>query len=250
MIRALAISCIFVSVALSGCLGRDGGDETEETGAATTTADGGGNVTSFVTLDFYPDTATVGEPINITWSVDPGNETDVNITHTAVHWANFRVSDPSSPADYGNTSGERLATAPGTFETSFTVNESAGTLYVRAHALIEGQNHWSDEVEISLEGIAKGEVHAVEIRGIAGLAAYDPDEITLKLGDGVTWTNMDSASSTHTASSDDDAPESFDTGDIAAGSTTDPVFFETAGTYNYHCNRHPTTMHATIIVEE
>jgi plastocyanin len=73
--------------------------------------------------------------------------------------------------------------------------------------------------------------------------AFSPATLTIKVGDGVTWTNQDSIG--HSATADDN---SFDTGIIdqgQSGSTT----FSKAGTYNYHCSVHP-SMHGTIIVTQ
>jgi plastocyanin len=52
----------------------------------------------------------------------------------------------------------------------------------------------------------------------------------------------------HTASSSAGNP-SFDTGTIAKGATSKPVFFNATGTWTYRCNVHPNTMNgATVVV--
>jgi plastocyanin len=72
--------------------------------------------------------------------------------------------------------------------------------------------------------------------------AFDPNSITIKVGESVTWTNQDSAG--HTVTADDN-------------SWTSPTFkkgetftqkFTTAGTFTYHCSIHP-TMKGTVIVQ-
>jgi plastocyanin len=72
---------------------------------------------------------------------------------------------------------------------------------------------------------------------------FDPEELTISVGDTVTWTNNDGMS--HTATSTD-GPEAFDSGNIGSGNTWSFTFTE-AGTYEYKCNYH-SSMTATIIV--
>jgi plastocyanin len=62
---------------------------------------------------------------------------------------------------------------------------------------------------------------------------YAPDEITVPVGNTVTWTNQDSAPHTVTAN---DA--SFDSGNLAPKQAYS-FSFTNAGTYNYHCVYHP-----------
>jgi plastocyanin len=72
--------------------------------------------------------------------------------------------------------------------------------------------------------------------------AFSPNSVTITAGSSVTWTNMDSV--THTATGDDG---SFDTGDIAAGSSA-TITFNDPGTFTYHCAIHP-NMTGTIVVQ-
>ena len=73
--------------------------------------------------------------------------------------------------------------------------------------------------------------------------AFDPPEVTAKVGETIGWTNNDSTP--HTATLDDCA---CDTGNIAADGTAGLVF-DAAGTYAYHCKIHP-NMTATITITE
>lgn len=76
--------------------------------------------------------------------------------------------------------------------------------------------------------------------------AFDSNNITVKVGTTVTWTNKDSVAHTVTADSpSSDAPAS---GDIANGQTYS-FTFNKAGTYAYHCQIHP-DMHGTVVVTE
>gem|GEM_PF-410389 len=63
---------------------------------------------------------------------------------------------------------------------------------------------------------------------------FDPDEITIYVGDAITWTNNDGMSHTATSTS---GPTSFDSGNIASGGTWSFTFTE-AGTYEYECEYH------------
>jgi plastocyanin len=79
---------------------------------------------------------------------------------------------------------------------------------------------------------------AVSISGFA----FHPPTVTVNVGDTVTWTNKDSIAHTATANNG-----SFDTEAIGPGSS-DSVTFNSAGTFGYHCEIHP-SMHGTVVVE-
>jgi plastocyanin len=78
---------------------------------------------------------------------------------------------------------------------------------------------------------------AVTIQGFA----FNPQEITVAVGDTVTWTNMDSATHTVTFDEGDDS-----SGNIANGDTYEETF-DTAGTFAYHCSIH-SSMTGTVTV--
>lgn len=69
---------------------------------------------------------------------------------------------------------------------------------------------------------------------------FQPDEITIKSGETITWINKDSVK--HTATGD-----SFDSGLLSKGSSYQQKF-DNAGTYDYICTPHP-YMKGKIIVE-
>ena len=73
--------------------------------------------------------------------------------------------------------------------------------------------------------------------------AYSPQEVTVKVGDTVTWTNMDSA--IHTVTSDNG--NELDSATLSQGDTYSHTF-ESAGTYDYHCTIHP-YMKGKVVVE-
>jgi plastocyanin len=81
-----------------------------------------------------------------------------------------------------------------------------------------------------------GSATAVSIANMA----FSPDQVTIKVGDTVTWTNNDSVPHTVTGSD-------FDSGQLAPGATFTHTF-AAAGTFDYKCTIHP-TMLAKVTVE-
>ena len=73
--------------------------------------------------------------------------------------------------------------------------------------------------------------------------AFDPDPISITVGDAVTWTNEDGFA--HTVTADDD---SFDSGNLDSGATFEQTFDE-AGDFTYHCNIH-SQMTGTVSVSD
>jgi uncharacterized repeat protein (TIGR01451 family) len=89
---------------------------------------------------------------------------------------------------------------------------------------------------------APGQAQMVEPKTDPLSWGYQPNPITVKAGDTVTWTN--SGSLAHSVTADDN---SFDSGLVNAGSTFSHTF-SAAGTFAYHCTPHP-WMKATVIVQ-
>jgi plastocyanin len=87
-------------------------------------------------------------------------------------------------------------------------------------------------------GVALAADHPVAISGFS----FSPRNITVTVGDTITWTNSDAQA--HTATADDG---SFDTGTIGNGGSGSAAF-ATAGTFPYHCKIHA-SMTGTITVE-
>ncbi len=80
-----------------------------------------------------------------------------------------------------------------------------------------------------LPGVS-AKTHWVEIEGFE----FKPEDITIEVGDTITWENNDSA--THTATEDDDA---WDTGDISGSGGTGSIVFNSAANWSYYCEYHP-----------
>ncbi len=70
--------------------------------------------------------------------------------------------------------------------------------------------------------------------------AFQPRELTIKVGDTVTWTEQDSVSHTTTG-------DIWDSGTLSQGQTHSKTF-DKAGTYDYDCSYHP-SMKGKVIVE-
>jgi len=77
--------------------------------------------------------------------------------------------------------------------------------------------------------------------------AYNPDSLTIHIGDKVTWRNNETGlyAPQHTATSDDG--HTFDSGYLNPGQSFTFTFTK-AGTYKFHCNVHPSQMNGTITV--
>jgi plastocyanin len=74
---------------------------------------------------------------------------------------------------------------------------------------------------------------------------FSPQDLTISVGDVVTWTNDHSV--THTSTSDDGGA-TWDSGDLLPGESFS-FTFDNVGAFPYHCTRHP-SMTGTITVEE
>jgi plastocyanin len=88
-------------------------------------------------------------------------------------------------------------------------------------------------------GTPSASTHNITISGFA----FSPSTLTIKVGDGVVWTNGDSVS--HTITSDTGTELASPT--FGRGQTYSHTF-STAGTYAYHCSIH-STMKGTIVVQ-
>ena len=78
---------------------------------------------------------------------------------------------------------------------------------------------------------AEGDAVTVEI----GDFVFEPTPIEITAGQSIVWENVHTQA--HTATGNGDAD--FNTQNIAAGESSDPVPFEEAGTFTYICALHP-----------
>jgi plastocyanin len=70
--------------------------------------------------------------------------------------------------------------------------------------------------------------------------AFNPNPITINVGDTVRWTNNDPVDHTTTS------PDNWNSGSLTSGTSFSEVF-ESPGTFNYFCSIHP-SMTATVVV--
>jgi hypothetical protein len=102
----------------------------------------------------YSNRVSVGEPIVIKWWFIPPE--DMKMTHTGIHYGNS-----SKPGDLDRSvditgAGYTEVILPPTilettnFEVTLTARQS-GTIYFRAHAIIDGKNYWSEEKSIRVD---------------------------------------------------------------------------------------------------
>lgn len=238
-----AATLILIATALAGCFADDADDGT----GTGPTAPADGNETADVELTLSIVNVTVGEPaegnvtVNVTWSVGAeGNATGVEIVHNNVHWANHTVALADAQAGYGNGTADRPGAVPGEFTANLTVAAGAGTLYLRAHAIQGGAHYWSSEANVSVPEAGTTHIVTITDEALPFLAMMDPDPVTVAVGDRIVWQNDDDAP--HTATADDGEDFSWDTGTIDAGSASEPIVFDVAGEFTYHCNVHPVTM--------
>jgi plastocyanin len=86
------------------------------------------------------------------------------------------------------------------------------------------------------------DVGAADVAATINNFAFAPNPLTVPVGTRVVWTNMQ-VGVPHTVTSDTGV---WDSGTVAPGGTF-AFMFNTAGTFAYHCNIHP-TMHGTVMV--
>ena len=89
------------------------------------------------------------------------------------------------------------------------------------------------------EAISAPAENEIAIKGFA----FDPVQLSVKVGSTVTWTNQDSAK--HTVSADNGQ---WDSGQLGKGQSFSHTF-DQPGTFTYHCADHP-SMKATIEVTQ
>ena len=77
---------------------------------------------------------------------------------------------------------------------------------------------------------------------------FAPADFVLVIGVNNTIVLKNADTADHTITSNPGDTVSFDTGDVTAGTSSSPLTFTTPGTYGYHCQFHPESMHGTITV--
>ncbi len=89
---------------------------------------------------------------------------------------------------------------------------------------------------------SNNEVSIVSEASKLGDKAYNPNPVTIKQGDTITWTNKDFGIHTVT-----DSEETFSSDDLRPDQTFE-YMFDSAGTFEYHCKLHPTMVGKVIVI--
>ena len=97
------------------------------------------------------------------------------------------------------------------------------------------KNHHTNDKN-NIQYIGK-QIYTVDISNFA----FNPSELTIKIGDTITWINQDSVQHTITFDS------GLDSGILSKGQNY-PHTFDKAGAYTYHCKIHP-SMKGKVIVK-
>ena len=77
---------------------------------------------------------------------------------------------------------------------------------------------------------------------------FAPTSLEVKVGTKVNWTNKDGSAHTVTSGKPGAKDGKFD-GELAPTTGTFSFTFAQAGTFDFFCSRHPTTMSGTIVVK-
>jgi len=182
-----------------------------------------------------PDVLISGEPASFTWQVENGQV----VEHTNIH-TSF-TSDFAERIDTEKQSG-----TSGEYSDTLTLESAMPkTVYIRAHANIDGDTYQSDVIMRELRAApANAEMQGAQNVNaeIAGFK-FNPATIRVKAGDTIVWTQQDSTPHTVTSVS---GSESFDSGSVRGGQTFSHTF-NTPGTYEYECSIHP-SMRGTVVV--
>ena len=94
-----------------------------------------------------PSTAAAGSQINVSWKV--ASSKPASTMHTAIHYGYASVASDPAPSKYPNNSAILKGDLPGDFTASISAG-SSGTLYYRAHVIVNDKSYWTDEKTISV----------------------------------------------------------------------------------------------------
>jgi len=220
---------------LVGCQGYDQQQITQPTGpvpAPQPPAPLPAKVIPTIQILDTPDVLLSGQPARFTWQVEGGQM----IEHTNIH-TSF-TSDFAERVDTEKQSG-----TSGEFSDTLTLeSDKTQTVYIRAHANIDGADYRSDVVTRELQ-VADMQGSPSSVTADIADFSFQPQTINIKSGDTVVWTQQDGAPHTVTAVS---GPESFDSGTMGKGQTFSHTF-NTPGTYEYKCSIH-SSMEGTVVV--
>jgi plastocyanin len=78
--------------------------------------------------------------------------------------------------------------------------------------------------------------------------SFNPSSITVDAGTTITWTNKDNVTHTATSGTPGNPDGIFNSGNMGANATFS-FTFNTAGSYDYYCIPHASSMQASVVVQ-
>ena len=96
-----------------------------------------------------PATAVTGKSFDVIWRVNSPSEK--TIPHTAIHYGPQSQAEPLTLASYPSLTTAQNGTIPANFSAKIIIN-TTGTIYFRAHAIVDGVQYWSPERTITVSG--------------------------------------------------------------------------------------------------
>ena len=81
------------------------------------------------------------------------------------------------------------------------------------------------------------------------IANFSLEDLSVRVGDTITWTNQDGSAHTTTAGSPGNQTGMWDSDTLRRDASFSFTFTQ-AGTFDYFCRFHPSTMQATVTVEQ
>lgn len=186
-----------------------------------------------VTIDGLPASTSAYSNVAFTWTLHTDSEDEMHTMDTQIRWANA----PADEASLGkpDTFGEKLVQKEHqnffdgqTYDAVFAP-ETSGTYYLRAFALVNGENLWSPEYILDVSEVAAtGTGHTLTLSGggLPVVTSISTTTLAIGLGDSVAWVTDDPAGSWTITS--DTGPASF-----ATTSGGDAIVFLIPGSYTY-----------------
>lgn len=149
------------------------------------------------------DEVRTGKKFKVSWRVNGPKK--IFITHTAVHYGSeskpgdFGLDVTPAAAGYSSLTSDFASGSfkiPKKFKAEITASDAEGTLYMRAHAIIDGKHYWTAEKKVSV--VKKAEEEKEEAKETLKEAAisitasgFSPASVEISKGGKITWKNND-----------------------------------------------------------
>lgn len=148
-----------------------------------------------IALTNFPMTVKEKQTFYLTWQID--TKKPQIATHTAMHFdtkshsGELTTSDGHKESQYFKLTTKYASGSfdvPAKFSDTITVPEGASKLYLRAHAIIEGRNYWTDEIIIDVPKKEQPKSTVKEFTISADEERFEPSTITVNKGEKVRIT--------------------------------------------------------------